>query len=1553
MNKRFQRAFLIVLTLVCTLCGLFALSACVEEELPNVIFSNDKVQMQEGDTKRITVQVTGTEQTDLVWSSKNESIVTVSGDGTSATLTAISQGATFVYAKLASDESVYDSIRVVVAEAPVDPEDCEHIDEDEDGLCDRCDTELSTESDDPVLPDTPVTPDTPDTPVAPDTPDEPDVPTLTPELIVPQVNYSVELGETVTIVASKRNSDDPITFTSKKPSVATIDQNGVVSSVAKGVTAIIVSLNGVDSITVRVAVVLEPCETHDFGDWQSDGIVHWRVCLVCNDEERDVHTPIALTCGQRATCSVCSKSYGEPLQHLMGAWTPVEPADCENDGSQERVCMRTGCSYREADVLEATGHDFEGALWEHDGTNHYYVCQNTGCNETSNFGAHIGGTATCVSAKKCTICQLSYGELSSVHNYIEGRWVKDDAHFAKRCADCDETEYFVNSYGRSSTGEFGGKSAIVLSNTASGVEVKFTGTQLKASIAATMLGTETNSDGSTPKHSLRIYVDGELFSKTVALETSSPYAEYTLVNGLRAGTHTAKIYKVLEECDGNIYINAFSGDHITFHVPEARPQYKIEAYGDELISGTGVSASSANSVVYLNQADGTKSFAFLAAQRLGYELEVVSRRGIGVHYLVGSVGATMPQCFDSYGVSNTTAWQFQDPGEIVLLNVGMTDLQFAMGESDQKSALARVQESYTAWIKNIRTTHPNSHIVCTYGATDHAINYLVDGMVAALKSEGDAKVYSLPLIRNQLGGNGCPDAITHERNADVLADFINDVMNGDLVEAPQAVSYNADFSNGLPSDWTLYDKSDITGSTGEYGATKTSEGVAISARTQDAGINKYYGSVYEIGNYTSVRDFTLEMRFKVEKNSYPNDRRWIGIMYHTKKTASGNIQSFLMNYRVSGESAQSTVAYKNNTISFHDTFATTGNPVLSDDGWHTMTITVKDGTACHYMDNRLVMGYVLRPQAESYMDRDPNTAGGFALVVNQMKVEIAYLTISGSTGTDWKNTVSDSPTLYNPTTKLASAPTVAQKVSSEYYLSKLMTTSQVAQNAILYVDESLNVVGKDGASLGYHVREFIGATNRLPYSLPVIYVKDMRTAYKFVSCYTREGGRIDMAVMSNNLQVLSYLRGEIPDIRGIMDWSEYTIDSKEDYDYVIQQSNVAMAGVVVLSFEDGTAEAIRYIQARLKTVWIDVEDYSKIASSVAIANGTYGLVTENYETAFASISSFTGAGTLVNRQFYDIAHRGAVKTYPELSFEGYKHSYEQGANHFEIDVWMTSDGELVLCHDETINGIANTPSGSQGILVSSLTYTQFKSYKLRKSYNSSTITSYSTCDLKQIFDYAWNKDDLVIAFEMKDTSYNAFAKLHQMLEDYRKAGKDLYDQIFLITQKGELYMSVTKGMIPTMPTAYLTYKNGNTLLKNLSYFNQLNTGIDCNYNCYTNGSYPLNMLDLTHRGISAWNWTYDTSASVIDGIKAGVLGITNNEPDKVNVLVESMEYNGGTSFTARRFNNKTATVTATQMDSGTVNGKGYQVYYYTFNDTVTAANGTTSTFQYTMYGTNL
>ncbi|WP_010240752.1 glycerophosphodiester phosphodiesterase [Clostridium arbusti] len=113
----------------------------------------------------------------------------------------------------------------------------------------------------------------------------------------------------------------------------------------------------------------------------------------------------------------------------------------------------------------------------------------------------------------------------------------------------------------------------------------------------------------------------------------------------------------------------------------------------------------------------------------------------------------------------------------------------------------------------------------------------------------------------------------------------------------------------------------------------------------------------------------------------------------------------------------------------------------------------------------------------------------------------------------------------------------------------------------------------------------------------------------------------------------------------------------------------------------------------------------------------------------------------------NIAHRGFSGKYPENTMIAFEKAVEAGCDGIETDVHITSDGAIVVCHDERVDRTTN----GQGF-IKNLTYDEIKKLdagiKFDKEFQNSRIP-----DIDEFLDYVEDKD-LLINIELKNGIIN-------------------------------------------------------------------------------------------------------------------------------------------------------------------------------------------------------
>ncbi len=729
------------------------------------------------------------------------------------------------------------------------------------------------------------------------------------------------------------------------------------------------------------------------------------------------------------------------------------------------------------------------------------------------------------------------------------------------------------------------------------------------------------------------------------------------------------------------------------------------------------------------------------------------------------------------------------------------------------------------------------------------------------------------------------------------------------------MQYYADFQNGLPSDWELYNKCDTANTASPV---VTDNGIKLQNQTS-ADTSLYYGSVYNIAkNLGNVKDFTMEMRYRV--TSTVNGTRWVGLLYHTQQDSNGYMSGYMMNYRYGeydsslnvtrGASAESAVSGSASGIYFNDgtkkyqgTDRITGEnsnlPPHDGTQYITLKIVVKDGYATHYVDDLQTVSYLLADK-EGYMGQTL-LEGGFSLVINQCTIEIDSLTIVGIRGNDVAESIKSVPTYMN------SAPAIVYDVDSTAEYNSMKDSK--ADSVIVTANEALNVIDSNNAVIDT-LSNAIGLI-RDAIAVPIVRVKNA-TAGTAVATYLNANGYTDISVMANDTSVVKTMRDIAPSVRGMVDWSNAgDVNDQTFWLKIVQETNKAKANVAVLSKTQATLEAVTFIQERLKTVWTVAGEFNEYDTVEMTVSGTFGIITNAPTSVYGAYSKFSGETAALLRAPLNIAHRGLSYHYLENSLSGFKAAVDNyGASHLEVDAHLTKDNQLVMMHDDCLVRTTNisVDCGYEGNnknhwttgacpCCSDYTLAEIQALSIDKTYDGVVPpmgpATEKVPSVDEVFDYFKDKD-VVYAFEIKhskndDASVTAIVTaLKALLDKYNN-----YDQVFVITFN-ETVIAKMGELLPQVPVANL----------NTTGFSCEGWGKLAELNCVEDIGGNLNIAEtLKKRGYMPFFWTYQRQADIDTAMLShGCYGVTNNEAHLIADYAEKLEIGAGQNYLVANFN---------------------------------------------------
>lgn len=670
--------------------------------------------------------------------------------------------------------------------------------------------------------------------------------------------------------------------------------------------------------------------------------------------------------------------------------------------------------------------------------------------------------------------------------------------------------------------------------------------------------------------------------------------------------------------------------------------------------------------------------------------------------------------------------------------------------------------------------------------------------------------------------------------------------------------YSASDFTDVPDDWELIEKCDTTNTRTTFFDGEMS--VFHSATTGGNAAN-YYGAAYKIAADRTYRDFTFEMTFRMV--SWTDTSRFIAVMFHTQ-TVDNRLIGYMVNYRVKGENAVSSL----NKTSANDSNSKIVKDI-SDKKLHTMRIELV-GTRClYYMD-----GILLHDWDVSIKDAHLGGAldsGGFALLVNRSQMQIASVKIS-EPAAEQTASIDDRliASTYYDNGGIVNGPTVACDITDGATLDAALTADARPSNAILRYGADGNVVGANGEILGAFDDVYLAMRGRI---VPVVRVESVAAADAFVEYMSTTRNILDISVLSSDPALVKRVRTACPAMRGMIAYDEPRALSA-----LVAEVHANLATAAVLPQRLATVEAVTYIQARFETVWVEPESalYADICDSVN--SGAYGVVSPYFRDVYDALATYeTGS---VTRTAMNVAHRGCSNLTYENSLGAVRLAVENGATHLELDGKLTSDGHIVILHDDDLTA-STTGTGN----VESKTLAELMRYDLTVRDANGVKDAYLKDDdgndiiekiptLEQVLDEIENTD-VVLVFEIKTDKTAIVDKLKSTLTQ-----RGMLAQTVAITfDDSGAMLDKMKAVLPEMPVARLEGLGGSPLSVDdfaeiLELLGRGNAALDKSYS-HGGGSLALNRY-LRDRGMVGWYWTFADESAVRVGESLGYLGITNN-----------------------------------------------------------------------------
>ncbi len=273
----------------------------------------------------------------------------------------------------------------------------------------------------------------------------------------------------------------------------------------------------------------------------------------------------------------------------------------------------------------------------------------------------------------------------------------------------DLGRYFINEK----------KQAKMFTFSASGFEVYFYGTYLKADIIATECGKKSG------EAAISIIIDEQKFLEGRKIVLDEPEKVYSLASGLNEGFHRLRMYKRTESSCSLTGWKYLETDGDFFPVKE-NYKLKIEIYGDSITAGNGDEGVEGDDEFETRTENALTSYGALAAEKLQADFSIIAIGGYPVYKSPWNSFATIktiPQMFSfadyDWGTTfeNSIPWDNQKfIPDLVVVNLGTNDDQYLLPLKENRDLeLVNFKKSLKDFVDLLLKTYPKSKVLLTIG----------------------------------------------------------------------------------------------------------------------------------------------------------------------------------------------------------------------------------------------------------------------------------------------------------------------------------------------------------------------------------------------------------------------------------------------------------------------------------------------------------------------------------------------------------------------------------------------------------------------------------------------------------------------------------------------------------------------------------------------------------------------------------------------------------------------------------------------------------------------
>ncbi len=476
-------------------------------------------------------------------------------------------------------------------------------------------------------------------------------------------------------------------------------------------------------------------------------------------------------------------------------------------------------------------------------------------------------------------------------------------------------------------------------------------------------------------------------------------------------------------------------------------------------------------------------------------------------------------------------------------------------------------------------------------------------------------------------------------------------------------------------------------------------------------------------------------------------------------------------------------------------------------------------------------------------------------------------------------------TVAQPLTNIIGDISFIREINSEAELNAMMKGASLPAIAMYTVDADLHILGDKGNKIS----TISDVLEKTEFKVLSAFRVETEEAARALTDYLKDIRFYDCFIVSESPAIVKAARTAAPAISGVIDFRDTYKDADaltEEQCMEIRRALKENNGHIAMLPEALCSNAtVQYLYVRQVNVWActagsatETDLYS------AILSGAVGVMSDKTDTLLDIAVNQLPANTMT-RVTTNTGHRGIPSKAPENTLEGSLLAYELGANVIELDIYLTTDGHVVVMHDGTTERTFR-----KNLPVEGSTLAQLKELKVL-----TRDPQFADCKVPTLEEYlaAFKDKDCNLFIEIKSTKREIIPAMKALIDKY-----DMYDQCTVIT----FHESILRYMREDYPEMHGGFLCGDIMAgtnAEAGLRGAMNTvgKINASINPSMGGYDAADLRAALRRGISIYPWTFRGDFNVYkDYFMWGYSGLTGDNADVLGKYAHHVAYTGKTTY---------------------------------------------------------